>query len=49
MDPLKELIARAGDLTDVEIKPSKFGPKIAFWRGKKEFAHVDKRLSLIHI
>jgi hypothetical protein len=43
MDPLKELIARAGDLTDVESKPSKFGPKIAFWRGKKEFAHVDKR------
>jgi hypothetical protein len=46
LDLLKELQARAGDMLDVTIKPSKFGPPIAFWRGKKEFAHVDKRGAL---
>lgn len=42
----KELQARAGDLLDVTIKPSKFGPKVAFWRGNKEFAHFQKRGAL---
>jgi hypothetical protein len=42
MDFKKELQARAGDLTDVTIKPSKFGVPIAFWRGKKEFAHFQR-------
>ncbi len=38
----KELQARAGDLTDVTIKRSKFSHAVAFWRGKKEFAHFQK-------
>lgn len=37
----KELQARAGDLTDVSIKKSKFSNSAAFWRGKKEFAHFE--------
>lgn len=47
MTPLKkELQARAGDLTDVTIKKSKFSSATAFWRGKKEFAHFQKGNSL---
>jgi hypothetical protein len=42
----KELQARAGDLIDVTIKASKFGPPVAFWRGKKEFAHFQRRGTL---
>jgi hypothetical protein len=47
----KELQARAGDLTDVTIKKSRFGGATAFFRGKKEFAHfhagneIDIRLT----
>ncbi len=47
MSPLKkELQARAGDLTDVVIKKSKFSSAIAFFRGKKEFAHFHKDNSI---
>jgi hypothetical protein len=46
MDLKKELQARAGDLTDVVIKRSKFGSMTAFWRGKKEFAHFQKGNSI---
>ena len=47
MHPLKkELQARAGDLTDVTIKPSKFGPPVAFWVNGKEFAHFQKGNSI---
>ena len=43
MTPLqKELTARAGDLIDVAVKKSKFSSAVAFWRGKKEFAHFHK-------
>ncbi len=42
----KELQARAGDLLDVTIKKSRFSPSIAFWRGKKEFAHFHKGNSI---
>jgi hypothetical protein len=42
----KELQARAGDLTDVEIRPSKFGPPVAFWVNGKEFAHFQRSGSI---
>ena len=41
-DLTKELQARAGDLTDVNIRHSRFGPMVAFYRGKKEFAHIQR-------
>ena len=50
MSPLKkELQARAGDLTDVTIRKSKFSPATAFWRGKKEFAYLLRTKDAIEI